>query len=157
MSLLYLSQEILLLIIGELRYANDLAAISKLCQTSNGVCARVQPELFRQVPNGVTLAVCGYLCMGTTWSLLCASYRLLLNGLTVEQCGLRDVPGLPDSLERLELIRCDRPVYIFLASLISKSKSGSVISEMRQDMRDVERLRKGPKLDPRDRAYFQAE
>ncbi|GKZ34306.1 hypothetical protein AbraIFM66950_004534 [Aspergillus brasiliensis] len=50
MSLLYLPQEILMLIISELRHADDLDAMAKLCQTSKTVCARIQPELFRQFP-----------------------------------------------------------------------------------------------------------
>ncbi|PWY69457.1 hypothetical protein BO83DRAFT_438862 [Aspergillus eucalypticola CBS 122712] len=46
-----------------------------------------------------------------------------LKVLEVEQSGLRDVPGLPNSLESLRVVECDRPVYMFLASLISKDKS----------------------------------
>ncbi|GKZ26188.1 hypothetical protein AbraCBS73388_002143 [Aspergillus brasiliensis] len=47
-----------------------------------------------------------------------------LKFLELEQCGIQDVAGLPDSLERLSLISCNRPVYSFLANLISKSKNG---------------------------------
>ncbi|PYH30219.1 uncharacterized protein BO87DRAFT_462486 [Aspergillus neoniger CBS 115656] len=46
-----------------------------------------------------------------------------LKVLQVEQSGLRDVPDLPNSLESLRIVECDRPVYMFLASLLSKSKS----------------------------------